>query len=107
MRKFLLSAAVSSLLLGTPVLAQTVSNLPFGSDEPQSQIQWQNLVDKANANRLGLGAGAAAAAQGNTAAIKGPTATDANHGAPALVAPSLGYWQTGHYHSALEVKQDR
>jgi hypothetical protein len=90
MRKILLSA-VASLLLATPVLAETVPNLPFGSDEPQSQIQWDNLVAKANAYRLGLDR--TAPAQGATAAVKGTSATDAVQKAPAP-AVILGKYQT-------------
>jgi hypothetical protein len=90
MRKFLLSA-VASLLLATPVLAATVPDLPFGSDEPQSQIQWDNLVAKANAHRLGLDR--TAPMQGDTAAIKGATATDAVQSQPAPAAP-MGRYQT-------------
>ena len=105
MRKILLSAAVS-LLLGTPVLAQTVDNLPYGSDEPQAQAQWDALVAKANSFRQAHEQGQTEAT-GDIAAVNGVIATDAAHGAPAQVAPGLGYWQTGRYHSALEVKQDR
>jgi hypothetical protein len=105
MRKFLLSA-VASLLLATPVLAETVPDLPFGSDEPQSQIQWQNLVDKANAYRLGVRAADPAAMQGDTAAVKGATATDAAQTAPALVAPRYGAFG-GKYKTIQDYWEDR
>ena len=109
MRKFLLSAAVS-LLLGTPVLAETVPDLPFGSDEPQSQIQWDNLVAKANQYRLShQGAAAMVAAPeaaGSTAAVTGGSATDASP-APAPVAPRAGYFTGGKYKSWDDIRQDR
>jgi hypothetical protein len=106
MRKILLSAAAAASLLATPVLAQTVSNLPFGSDEPQSQIQWDNLVAQANAHRLGLERAAPAQAQGDTAAVKGATATDAAHGAPAQVTPRLGAFG-GKYKTMQDYWEDR
>jgi hypothetical protein len=104
MRKFLLTA-VASLLLATPVLAQTVSNLQYGSDEPQSQVQWDALVAKANADRVGLKAPAPALAQGDIAAVKGNTATDAASAA-AKSAPQSRAFPT-YYHSTLEILQDK
>jgi hypothetical protein len=105
MRKILLSAAAAASLLATPLLAQTVSNLPFGSDEPQSQVQWDALVARANADRLGLGIAAPAPAQGDTAAVKSPTKTDATSGgaksAPQQAAP------TGRYRTMQDYWQDR
>jgi len=105
MRKFLLSA-VASLLLATPVLAATVPDLPFGSDEPQSQIQWDNLVAKANAYRLGLNVAAPASLQGDVAAVKSTTGTDAVQNAPAPVAPRYGAFG-GKYKSWDDIFQDR
>ena len=104
MRKTLLSAAAAASLFATPVFAQTVANLPFGSDEPQSQIQWDALVAKANANRLGLNAPAPTLAQGDIAAVKGPTATDAASGAASVRQPQA--FPT-YYHSTLEILQDK
>ena len=67
--------AVASLLMATPALAQ----LPYGSDEPQSQIQWQQLVDQANAYRTSH-------TERAVAAVKASVATDA---AVATVAPKV------------------
>jgi hypothetical protein len=105
MRKILLSA-VASLLLATPVLAETVPNLPFGSDEPQSQLQWDDLVAKANAYRLGVAAPAPKSVQGDTAAVKGATATDAVQTAPASVAPRYGAFG-GKYKTMHDYWEDR
>lgn len=50
MKKLMLSAAVS-LLLGTPVLAQTT--ILSSDPEVRATQEWQQLVDKTNADRLG------------------------------------------------------
>jgi len=93
MRKLAMTA-VAALLVATPVLAQSAN----GSDEPQSAIEWQNLVAKANANRF-------AGAGGDVAAAHGMMATDAS---PAP-APATTNTQpvSGRYQRIDDYRQDR
>ena len=103
MRKFLLSAAAAASLLAMPAFAQTVDNLPYGSDEPQAQVQWDALVAKANAYRSAQQT--QTEALGDVASVRGVTATDAAQGADRAAQQPAVF--PSHYHSALEIKQDR
>ena len=103
MRKLLLSAAAAASLLAMPAFAQTVGNLPYGSDEPQAQAQWDALVGQANAYRSAHQP--QTQALGDVASVKGVTATDAAQGAARAAQQPFAF--PSHYHSALEIKQDR
>jgi hypothetical protein len=94
--KLLAMSGVAALLIATPVLAQGENPLPPGG------VSWQQLVDKANADRL---ARAAHPIAGDTAAIKSNSATDAAQ-APAHVAPQPVV-PTGRYNTMEDYWQDR
>jgi hypothetical protein len=94
--KTLTLTAVAALLIATPVFAQGDNPVPPGG------ISWEQLVAKANADRL---ARAGHPVVGDTAAIKNNSATDAGQ-APARVAPQP-IAPTGHYSSMADYWQDR
>ena len=94
--KTLTLTAVAALLIATPVLAQGDNPVPPGG------VSWQQLVDKANRDRLAREGHPIA---GDTAAIKSNSATDAAQ-APAHVAPQP-VAPTGRYNTMEDYWQDR
>lgn len=90
MKKILLSVAAAASLLATPVFAQTaIANRLSGDAEIGQQQEWQQLVDKAAADRH------APTATGDFAAVKSNSATDAAaaKSVPQQAAP-MGRYQT-------------
>jgi hypothetical protein len=106
--KTLTMTVIASLLIATPVLADGDNPVPPGG------MTWQQLVDKANADRL---ARAARRTEADTAAGKSNSATDAGAAgksnsptdagkAPAHVAPQP-VAPTGRYNTMEDYWQDR
>ena len=109
MKKTLLGAA-AALLIATPVLAQSIDNTQYSSDDPRSTAQWNALVDQANNYRLGIAPNSSDIAienQGQTAAVKAPTATDAGQAVHGKIVPNTGYFTGGKYNSFQDLWEDR
>jgi hypothetical protein len=118
--KTLTMTVIASLLIATPVLADGDNPVPPGG------MTWQQLVDKANADRLAraarrteadTAAGKSSRIEGDTAAGKSNSATDAGAAgksnsptdagkAPAHVAPQP-VAPTGRYNTMEDYWQDR
>jgi hypothetical protein len=78
-----------------------------GDGEIADTLEWNAVVARANADRLAAEQGALQAK--NATLSSGSIGTDGTPASVGTSRPSQGnaYWQTGHYHSALDVKQDR
>jgi len=94
--KTLSMAAIAVALLATPV----VSAYAYPDAETQATLDWQAVVEQANANRLGIAQ--QIQNQGDVAAVKASQATDAAQAkAPAATAET-----PVKYHNVLEIRDD-
>lgn len=89
-------ATVAALLMATPVVAAHA----YPDAETQESLDWQALVAKANADRLGQ-----VQTQSEVAAVKTNQATDAGQ-APAVKTPTAPAATPSHYHNVQEIRDD-
>ena len=90
-------AAVAALLMATPVVAAHA----YPDAETQESLDWQALVAKANADRLGQ-----VETQGDVAAVKANQATDAVQ-APAAKTQAAPAATPSHYNRTQDYLNDR
>ena len=94
--KKLSMAAIAVALLATPV----VSAYAYPDAETADSIVWQQVVDQANANRLGT---AQIQKQGDVAAVKANQASDAAQAAKGQAATAQSPTK---YHNVQEIRED-
>jgi len=89
-------AAVAALLMATPVVAAHA----YPDAETQESLDWQALVAKTNADRLGQ-----VQTQSHVAAVKANQATDAVQ-APAPKTHAAPAATPSHYNTVQEIRDD-
>ena len=98
MKTLSMAAFAVALMASVPV----VSAYAYPDAETQDQLDWQVVVDQANANRLGL----QTQKQGDVAAVKASQATDATQ-APAAAGKSASEIVKSHYNFIQDYWEDR